>query len=195
MLDLRGARLKIKRAKKHIDDLDAVRIAFLGKDLYHGVPKFNPVENQTVFTVEELPEIPPDVASILGDAVHNLRTALDYLACELVRSTGKEPGSSLYFPISDDDETYKAESPGKTKGIPGDAKKIIDSMHPYGGGNNTLWAIHQLDKRDKHRLVPTVAMRVGQWSINLAREPTEIGMAFPRPLEKRRRNRMDGRGP
>jgi hypothetical protein len=37
-LDLRGAYLKIERAKKHISDLDAQRVAFLGTDPYHGVP-------------------------------------------------------------------------------------------------------------------------------------------------------------
>ena len=184
MLNLKGARLKIERAKKHIADLDSERLAFLGTRDYRGVPKFDPAEDKTVFVLEELPEIPESMGAILGDAAHNLRTALDYLACELVRSAGKEPGGGVYFPISDSAEKYKTESDRKTKGVPDDAKKMIDSIHPYFGGNNALWALHKLDKVDKHKLVPTVAMRVGRWGINLTSEPTEISMAFPTPLEK-----------
>jgi hypothetical protein len=184
MLDLKGARLKIERAKKHIADLDAERLAFLGSKDYFGVPKFNPAEDHTVFVLEELPAIPASVGAILGDAAHNLRTSLDYLACELVRSAGNEPGGGVYFPISNSVREYEAESGGKTKGIPEEAKKIIDAIHPYFGGNNVLWSLHQLDRVDKHRLVLTVAMRVGRWGINLTSEPTEISMAFPTPLEK-----------
>jgi len=184
VLNLKGARLKIERAKKHIADLDTERLKFLGTEDYLGVPKFDPAEGKTVFVLEELPEIPESMGLILGDAAHNLRTALDYLACELVRSSKKEPGGGVYFPISNSAKEYEAESGGKTKGIPDEAKKIIDSIHPYLGGNNTLWAIHELDRVDKHRLVPTVAMRVGRWGINLTSEPTEISMAFPTALEK-----------
>jgi len=183
-LNLQGARSKIERAKKHIADLDAERLAFLGSKDYFGVPKFNSADNKTVFVLEELPEIPASMGTILGDAAHNLRTALDYLACELVRSSGKEPGGGVYFPISNSAKEYEAESGGKTKGVPGEAKKMIDSIYPYFGGNNALWALHQLDRVDKHRLLPTVAMRVGRWGINLTSEPTEISMAFPSPLEK-----------
>src|ERR1700677_3025165 len=183
-LGLTGARLKIERAKKHIAELDASRLTSLGSKDYFGIPKFNPSEDRTVFILEDLPEIPESSGAILGDAAHNLRTALDYLACELVRGSGKEPGGGVYFPISNSANEYEAESGGRTKGVPDEAKKIIDSIHPYFGGNNLLWALHQLDRVDKHRLVPTVAMRVGRWGINLTSEPTEISMAFPTPLEK-----------
>jgi hypothetical protein len=170
-LDLRGARLKIERAKKHIADLDAQRVAFLGTDPYYGVPKFNAEANCTEYILQSLPVIPDSIPLILGDAVHNLRSALDYVACELVRSVNVEP-DKVYFPISDGPEKYEGNSGGQTNGIPPEAKKDIDRMRPYRGGNNSLWAIHKLDIIDKHRLLLTVGMRIGKWSFDLSQTPT-----------------------
>lgn len=183
MLNLYGARLKIERAKKHVRDLDSERSAFLGTAPYVGVPKFNADEDCTVFTLENIPPFPDIVSAILGDAAHNLRTALDYLACELVRDAGVEP-KGVYFPIAESAEKYRSESAGKTKGMPQAAKDIIDKMHPYRGGNDGLWGLHRLDIIDKHRLLPAVAMKVGSWQVNLSPQPTEYNFEFPAPLEK-----------
>ncbi len=87
-LDLRSAFLKVKWAKQQIDNLGNARIAFLGTNPYFGVPKFNPETNRTQFILKNVPEIPAEIPLLLGDAAHNLRTALDHLACELARSTG-----------------------------------------------------------------------------------------------------------
>jgi hypothetical protein len=181
-LDLRGTHLKIDRAKQHIGNLDAERVAFLGTNPYRGVPKFDAKSNRTEYILESLPEIPSSIPLILGDAIHSLRTALDYLACELVRSAGVDPGQ-VYFPISETDKKYASESGGKTKGMPQAAKDEIDKMRPYKGGNTGLWAIHKLDIIDKHRLLPTIAMRVGHWTMTLSAEPTEFALAVAPVLE------------
>jgi hypothetical protein len=177
-LDLRGAYLKIERAKKHISDLDAQRVAFLGTDPYHGIPKFNAEENCTEYILPSLPAIPDDIPLMLGDAVHNLRSALDYVACELVRSVNIEPDRA-YFPISESRKKYKANSGGQTYGMPTEAKNDIDRIRPYLGGNNGFWLIHKLDIIDKHRLLVTVGMRIGEWSVNLSPTPTLYTFAIP----------------
>ena len=165
-LDLRSAFLKVKWAEKQLTDLGDARVSFLGANPYYGVPKFNRETNRTQFILESVPDIPPEISLLLGDAVHNLRTALDHLACELVRSTGvSEP--KVYFPICESENAYKAESDGKTKGMPPEAKKLIDRLCPYDGGNYLLWGLHRLDiiaispsrpssqrPPDSHRLLP-----------------------------------------
>ena len=37
-----------------------------------------------------------------------------------------------------------------------DAKEAIDALKPYGGGNDFLWRLHDLNNIDKHRLLFTV---------------------------------------
>jgi hypothetical protein len=115
---------------------------------------------------------------MLGDAVHNLRSALDYVACEMVRSVNIEP-DRVCFPISESREKYEANSGGQTYGMPTEAKNDIDRMRPYLGGNNGFWLIHKLDIIDKHRLLVTVGMRIGEWSVNLSPTPTLYTFAIP----------------
>ncbi|SRR5713101_3613824 len=182
-LDLKGARLKIDWAKKHIANLDAQRVAFLETNPYYGVPKFNAETNCIEYILQSLPEIPDVFPLILGDAVHNLRSALDYLACELVRSANVTP-DHVYFPISNGVEQYKASSGGKTQGIPKAAKDEIDKMRPYRGGNNGLWALHELDIIDKHRLLPTVSRTIGHWSVELSTTATSYTFALSPILEE-----------
>jgi hypothetical protein len=75
----------------------------------------------------EIPAINPDISLMLGDAAHNLRTALDHLACELARSVGiAEP--MVYFPICENAERYKRESHGKTVGIPQKPKSLSTEL-------------------------------------------------------------------
>lgn len=177
-LNLRGAHLKIERARKHIADLDAERTTFLGSNVYSGKPTFVPETNRTRFIMETVPGIPEEIPIILGDVVHNLRVALDYLACELVRSVGVEP-KRVYFPIFENAEKYKAGSDSQTKGMPEEAKKIIDkNIRPWGGTNDGLWVLHQLDIVDKHRLLVTTAMKVGSWSVTLDQTAKGYGFAF-----------------
>lgn len=183
MVNLKDARSKIERARKHISDLDAARAAFLGSNPYVGTPQFNGKENCTVYVLKSLPQIPDGIPVILGNAVHNLRVALDYVACELVRSAGAEP-KGVYFPICESADKYRSESPGKTRGMPQIAKEMIDQMRPYSGGNDGLWGLHRLDIIDKHRLLPMVGMRVGSWQVNLSPTPTNYNFAMPSILQE-----------
>lgn len=180
MLQLHDCRLKIDRAKEHIRALDEAIAAFLGTKPYAGVPRYSTERDVTEFVLETLPEVPKKFSLYIGDAAHNLRTALDYLAVALVRSTGAAT-KNIYFPITETAAKYKADSAGKTKGMPPEAKAFIDQMQPYGDGNYWFWALHNLDVIDKHHLLPMVGMSIQSWTVNPASpdKPVEIAMAMP----------------
>ena len=48
----------------------------------------------------DVPELDDRWALVLGDCAHNLRSALDYLAHELVRANGGNPDEDTEFPVS-----------------------------------------------------------------------------------------------
>jgi hypothetical protein len=179
---MREARLKVERAKNHIADFDVERIKAVGLDTYLMVPYFDAESDFTRYVLENVPIIPPVIPLILGDAIHNLRTALDYVACQLVRDAGNSV-KGVYFPIAETPERYKTGSPGKTHGMPVTAKSDIDRLCPYKGGNNLLWGLHSLDIIDKHHLLVVIAMRLGKLEMTLTREPTEHRFAVPALLE------------
>jgi hypothetical protein len=59
----------------------------------HGTPS-----KWVVIVREEVPIA--DFAAIIGDVIHNLRTALDHLPCELVRSN-EQGDKDVYFPFAE----------------------------------------------------------------------------------------------
>src|SRR5271157_5940725 len=79
-----GIRLKIKRADHHIHDLDLESQRFLGSNPYLASPKYNPDIRKTEYRAIMCKTIWGSIPSIAGDAIHNLRSALDDLACQLV---------------------------------------------------------------------------------------------------------------
>lgn len=82
MLDLQDCYLKLERARRHIADLENAQANYVGTEPYKGIAEYDPHVNMTFFALRELPEIPRGISLYVGDAAHNLRTALDYLACE-----------------------------------------------------------------------------------------------------------------
>ena len=79
-----SAEAKVKRAEKHIRDLKAECDVFLKRNPYRRVAQENPEtgERVTVFRVVET--APDQISLVLGDAIHNLRSSLDHLACQFI---------------------------------------------------------------------------------------------------------------
>src|ERR1041385_9134971 len=98
-----ASRLKIERANKHILELNSVFETFVQSDFHKLVVNSDPNTGQDVLQFSILKTLPKDIATIVGDAIHNLRSALDLLICNIVAKT--IPGQSLRyvcFPISTD---------------------------------------------------------------------------------------------
>jgi hypothetical protein len=95
-------------------------------------------------------EIPASFRIRVGRDVHTLRSALDSLACVLAtRHSGSE--KHTYFPISASKAVFDADGEKKMKLLSDEDKDIIRGLEPFNGGNDTLFALHQLDIIDKHR--------------------------------------------
>src|SRR4051794_8992852 len=91
------ARLKIPRAKTLIKDVDVELERYRQNPaIEHSVY----IENGQLVAETKITCGPVLAAPIIGDAIHNLRAALDMMACELARQNGKSD-KGVYFPISD----------------------------------------------------------------------------------------------
>jgi hypothetical protein len=151
-------RVKIERAKTHLMSLETLLRKFRHESLNVVGTKDNRETGQSTRFHIDLPILPFDAIAAAGDTVHNLRSSLDHLACQLVIvGSGKEPTRRVEFPIAKDSETYESEKAKKVEGMADLAIKQIDGLKPYKGGNNALWRIHELDNIDKHRSLFTVS--------------------------------------
>jgi len=192
MARIDGIREKVKRAIKHIGELDGRIKAFSADEPYTIGAKPHPVPaiEHTTLYVESIKTIPPDFSVIIGDAVHNLRSALDHLAWQLVEAGGGTPGKDTYFPICRDPNGAQkyASAIGQgeiNKMLPG-AHKVLREVQPCFSGDDTLWHIHELDRFDKHRVLITLGTGYGEWYLMVgggqkitfgqwARVPLEVG--------------------
>lgn len=148
-------------------------------------------------------ESPPSdpISLLVGDALHNLRSALDVLAFSLARSythpLPKDLATNSEFPIFGDEdgqgssgvgrarfhETTKHGDPtrrsglAKIRGWHPDAQTIVERFQPYHRGHDfradALWVLHELDRINKHRLLhTTVALSTGTgWRIPGSENP------------------------
>src|SRR5260370_30562574 len=146
-------RIKIERANHHIADLEICVSQFLSSGPYKAIGEMD-AEGRAAYRLSGVQPVPLIIPSIAGDAIQNLRTALDYLACALwSRRNFGECKNPISFPISDDAQKLESEGLRKIKAIAQDAIDLISGIEPFRGGKaDILWRLHHLSIIDKHRL-------------------------------------------
>jgi hypothetical protein len=155
---LDGARLKIARAKQHLQSFNDEGSQYVGSEPYEVVTELDGdfIRVRGVITAEP----PPTLACIVGDFVTNLRASLDYVAWELAMRAGRTltggEKRNVKFPIAPDKKAFNkadgtAERLAKTCGVSAAAISAIESVQPYNSGYEPLRALDELVNRDKHR--------------------------------------------
>jgi hypothetical protein len=156
--------VKVKRAEKHLRDLETEiptleHTTILTPDPNTGVAP-HPISFLHPNNFQKVPTLSFDTITMAGDVIHNLRSALDHLAQQLV-AVGMECAPvipltpeelrQIEFPIAQTLRKYEADKARKIKRMLPEAIQAIDALKPYEGGNDVLWRIHELDNIDKHR--------------------------------------------
>jgi len=100
---------------------------------------------------------------VVGEIVHNLRSALDHLVHQLALANGKTPGGIAYPVLSEDPSSPKARDSTReiwenlTKRLHPDDLAIIEGTQPYKGKEfgvgQTLFALNRLSNWDKHNAI------------------------------------------
>lgn len=155
--DLADARQKLNRAGHHIAHLDAWINGRLSADYYRLTvePKDG---NRLSYNFQSLHDLSRDAEAIIGDAIGNLRSTLDYIIGALVFPiTGERKNSG--FPFANDAKGFAGEVRGeRCFGLLPETLQdaIINDVQAYkGGSGEALWALNQLRNVDKHRLLVT----------------------------------------
>jgi hypothetical protein len=160
---LLGVRVKIDRAKKHLADLHTAIAAFEGRKPHTVVMEIDRQSGYELYRFHERETIPLEWGAIVGDCIHNLRSALDLLANDLVRDNGGTTTKYTAFPIGSNKTYFHSSGITKVKGASAAAIKLIERLKPYQGGNKTLLRLHEIDIADKHLLLIPVAAAHGDF--------------------------------
>jgi hypothetical protein len=133
----------------------------------------NDSPNNIVVATEREP-IPLAFNVEAGAYLNTIRSSLDILASTLASRHCPALIDDAYFPMASSFETFTS---GNYKGnkfvkaLPIEQRDIINSLHPYKGGNNFLYALHNLDVVRKHVRLLTVLVQPAHLSINRAALP------------------------
>jgi len=174
-----SAQLKIDRANHHIGDVEARINVFLKTNPCTLRAKHNPQTAHTEYLVEEVAEVDSIISLVIGDAVHNLRSALDHLAVALVKDAGALPSKITYFPIADSLGKYVSTALGQVNGISIADKTRIDGFKPYLGGDDRFWGLHRIDIADKHNLILTQTQCMGGINYSVSEADAFASLGFP----------------
>lgn len=146
-----GAHLKITRAKEHIQELYTRAQIFSDENPHHIAVDVDPDTGNNVLRIAPAEPFPLILVTILGDALHNLRTALDYAWCtSCIKCT-----DFTKFPARETRENFEAAINGLKENAREEVKHFLrDSVQLYRGGKcEILLDLHNLDIADKHRLL------------------------------------------
>lgn len=150
---------KLARARKFIDELKVALDGFISKKPFKAFFIARP-DGPSIRI--EWDGIGLEPGAIVGDCVHNLRTALDLMASELARING-ESDAGVYFPFADT-EFGVMEMVGRKKfdRCGDDAVRLLVGFAPFKGGDEMLRGLHDLDIQDKHRAL-ILTHRTWEW--------------------------------
>lgn len=149
----REARLKVGWAKGHVYKLIDEYRTFLASESALAKIKTDEKTGDQILDVQAPENLMPAVALIVGDVIHNLRTAFDYIAIGLTRI------ESMSLPVGRTKQDLLALKRFRdVKEVdPALADFILDEIQPYHRGKFMLWELSELDRLDKHRLIlPTI---------------------------------------
>lgn len=158
------SRLKIERAQKHVRDLKAMLDDFVLSDFYSvSIEQYrNSAPNFLRFEMDKSGFQSNVAAVIIGDALHNLRSALDLLYYRAILDGGCIATRWTGFPIFDTREQLincLRERLKKQRITAAIHDFILETIEPYKAGNYALWALHDLNITDKHKLlIPTLQL-------------------------------------
>jgi len=157
---LRSPKQKILRANAHIRDLDAAVKGFLGTDPFDFSWIADDPGPDKHLVAKAIAQPPDEIALLIGDAAHNLRTALDHLACCLAIHNGAVRVNDVYFPITKFARDFDGGARRKIAKLSPEAQDMIYALKPYGGGNELFCSLNSLDNADKHQSI-VAAIAVG----------------------------------
>jgi hypothetical protein len=117
--------------------------------------------------VRVLKPVPEDLADIVGDAVCNLRSALDYAAYAIATPT--KPGTrNAAFPFAQNSDELERSIRKRSRDVPPGIVALFRSFQPYGGGNPILHTLNRMCNQDKHCTLIPMAESIGAANIDRA---------------------------
>jgi hypothetical protein len=164
---LGGVHEKLRRAEAHFRDLYAESRAFIEREPQPwgiSIPYYDPESGWYICKAIVNEPAPIRLGVILGDVIHNARSALDHLVWQLVLANGQTPRAGAggnMWPVALEEKHWKAAVKTRLRGVGAPQQALIQQAQPYKEGrrthNTSPAVINALSNTDKHQVVHATA--------------------------------------
>ena len=149
--------LKLGRARTHIAEF-RTRAATIRNGYCTITPEEDQERQMTVMRISIEPKAPDELRLVAGDALFNLRAALDYVITQAVLSNGHSPTRSNQFPITQDAKSFQSVGSRQLAGVSDEMRGVLETFQPYHPGNEPLRVLSKLHNPDKHQRLNLTAV-------------------------------------
>jgi hypothetical protein len=155
---LAGVAAKIDRANALLDEMKAEAHAFLAGPSYELRGSYDEATHAWEERLHILRQPPLKLGVIVGDYVHNLRSALDQLVWQLVLLAGAEPARRNQMPIEDTPDKFARNAKRMLNGVSAGHRATLERAQPYHAAaelltEHPLRVLRELSNVDKHQVV------------------------------------------
>lgn len=167
-----ASRRKLARAMRHVEEFDQALDKYFTGTWYTCTFDDTKGLQLTIFGV------PRDADMAAGDAIHNMRSALDLLAVEAVTRGGGDP-KDVYYPFCEKGSSFEGTfQTRKLHRAPAPIQAIVRDSKPYPEGNALLHALHKLDIRDKHQALIAIATDATTPAVRMVTDAAGVPVGF-----------------
>jgi hypothetical protein len=149
---------RLERAAEHLDEVKVVLRDYYASEPYEAQGKFDPSKATMSLQHQLTKQLPVRCHTLIGELLHDLRSALDHLACAFIRAAGSDSCEHTTFPLLSHPPTGGL-TPSVGAPVSSAAEAVIDAAQPYKWGPNfgvhPLWRLHRLAIIDRHRHIAT----------------------------------------
>jgi hypothetical protein len=207
--ELGAIRRRLDRAEQLRDDINAALHVWRNRNPNPWTGHTNPERTEHHFHLTfNTPPDPIRWGLLFGDAIHNLRAALDNaIWAAAVRDCGdEEPLRRTQFPIFLDKDEFFGRVKGRRSGQSqidsvkdADVRAIVERAQPWQRSDRPdfdhLWVVHEFDREDKHRVITPILIvpRQLNTAIQVRYIDEEVAAsALPPVLEAKNQPLVDG---
>jgi len=163
-----SSKRRIARAKKHIRDLKRSMQAFTKRKPYRIVTEpYTDGIHEVLKLKARRKRLPDSFSDIAADAAENLRASLDHAIFAIAVDIGTPTKrlDDVYFPFARNESLIASRIARCCPNFPKSFVALLGTLKPYNGGNQMLWALNEVCRKTKHRLLVPMDFRIG--SVNV----------------------------
>jgi hypothetical protein len=169
MSGLASVRAKLKRAEQNLNAAKAVSDSFIATEFYGVRPQ--PHRKELRVEITQVSDMDEDFGLLVGDAAHDLRSALDHVAFAFAKPRTPEEEQAIQFPIVSKRSAFPAQRKRRLSTLPRRARAAIERLQPYHSRKNPrskalLW-LQAVNNWDKHRalLISVISMESSTYQL------------------------------